>query len=105
MMMRRRIAVAGAGVMLALGGAVVTAPSASATPQVSCVVDVQGTRVVVTCRGLQANVGYRAKATCLKGNNTGVFVKYGPWKGTGMPDTSEVDCGSKVISGDFQVAS
>ncbi|MFI9628267.1 hypothetical protein [Streptomyces sp. NPDC052042] len=67
--------------------------------------DIQGTKVVATCRGLQVNVGYRAVATCQMGNGAGTFVRYGPWRGTGIPVTSVADCGAKVLSGRVEVSS
>ncbi|WP_199552307.1 hypothetical protein [Streptomyces sp. N35] len=74
-------------------------------PELSCAVDTQGTKVTVTCRGLQAGVGYRAKATCLMGNNTGMFIRYGDWQGTGAPNTSTADCGAEILAAEFEVPS
>ncbi|MFE3947693.1 hypothetical protein ACFXPV_38425 [Streptomyces sp. NPDC059118] len=104
----RRSAAAALGSILLISGMTAAGTSANAAtkiPQVSCATDIQGSKVVATCRGAQANVAYRAVATCLMGNGVGTFTRYGKWEGVGMPVTSVADCKAKVLNGSVEVSS
>ncbi|WP_329621246.1 hypothetical protein OG357_12715 [Streptomyces sp. NBC_01255] len=80
--------------MAPANAAVVTAD----VPGIACDHWVSGTKASAVCRGTAREETYRVKAVCIAGNNTYTFVKYGPWKGVGLPDVSTVDCGARVLS-------
>ncbi|GHA73374.1 hypothetical protein ACIQRS_02080 [Streptomyces termitum] len=91
--------------VLAGGVVMVAAPTASAG--IRCTTEIVGSEAVAHCYANDDPSAlystYRVVATCIAGNNTYTFKKYGPWEAVGALTTSRVSCGARYLSVDFEL--